>query len=169
MNLFSSVLMGMTILFGVSAQMLLLDIRIKDLKGTQRTFFLVGNLLVLVVNVLLSFVLPSDQHMKIYVLVVHVPFILIFCLTTNISPVKVLFALFTAVFMIYPGNVVLNVLSRTAQWLYPTGFLIAYIAVCALMLVIIHRFFNPNFIYLNKNYSGISFLKLFLLPLTYNI
>lgn len=169
MNLFSSFLMGMTILFGISAQMLLLDIRIKNLKGTRRMFFLVGNLLVLVVNMALSLVLPSDQHMKLYVLVIHVPIFLIFWVTTKTAAVKVVFALFTAVFMIYPANVVLTILSRTAKWLYPTGFIISYIAVCAVMLVIIYRFFKPNFNYLNKYYSGISFLKLCLLPLTYNI
>lgn len=169
MNLFSSFLIGITILFGISAQMLLLDIRIKGLKGTRRIFFVVGNLLVLAVNMALPLVLTPNQHMKIYVLVIHVPIFLIFWITTKTAAVKVVFALFTAVFMIYPANVVLTIISRTAKWLYPTGFLISYIAVCAVMLVIIYRFFKPNFNYLNKNYSGISFLKLCLLPLTYNI
>lgn len=169
MTFFSSFLIGITILFGISAQMLLLDIRIKDLKGTQRIFFVAGNLLVLAVNMALSLVLPSDQHMKIYVLVIHVPIFFIFWITTKAAAVKVVFALFTAVFMIYPANVVLTIISRTAKWLYPAGFIISYIAVCAVMLVIIYRFFKTNFNYLNKNYSGISFLKLCLLPLTYYI
>ncbi|MEL1136560.1 GHKL domain-containing protein [Desulfitobacterium sp. THU1] len=169
MNFFSSFLIGITILFGISAQMLLLDIRIKDLKKTQRIFFGVGNLLVLAVNMALSLILPPDQHMKIYVLVIHVPIFLIFWITTKTAAIKVVFALFTAVFMIYPANVVLTIISKTAKWLYPTGFYISYIAVCAVMLTIIYRFFKPNFNYLNKNFNGISFLKLCLLPLTYNI
>lgn len=169
MTVFSSFLICMSILFGITAQMLLLDIRIKDLKDTQRMFFVVGNLLVLAVNMAISLVLPPDQHMKIYVLVIHVPIFLIFWITTKTAAVKVVFALFTAVFMIYPANVVLTIISRTAKWLYPTGFYISYIAVCAVILVIIYRFFKTNFNYLIKNYSGPSFLKLCLLPLAYNI
>ncbi|MDD4402345.1 MAG: GHKL domain-containing protein [Desulfitobacteriaceae bacterium] len=169
MAAFSSFLIGMTILFGISAQMLLLDIRIKNLKGAQRIFFGVGNLLVLLVNMALSLVLPVDQYMKFYVLVVHVPIFFIFWLTTKITAVKVIFALFTAVFLIYPANVVLTIVSQTAKWLYPVGFYISYTAVCAVILLVIYSFFKTNFNYLIKNYSGLSFIKLCLLPLAYYI
>lgn len=167
--MFSSFLIGMTILFGITAQMLLLDIRIKNLKGTQLIFFGVGNLLVLAVNMALSMVLSVDQYMKIYVLVVHVPVFLIFWITAKTSAIKVIFSLFTAVFLIYPANVVLTIISQAAKWLYPTGFYIIYIAVCLFMLLVIHRFFKANFNYLIKNYSGLSFIKLCLLPLAYYI
>lgn len=169
MAVFSSFLICMTILFGIIAQMLLLDVRIKNLKGTQRMFFVVSNLLVLAANMSLSLVLPVNQHMKLYVLVIHVPIFLIFWITTKISAVKVVFALFTAVFMIYPANLVLTIVSRTMKWLYPVGFYITYIAICVLILLVIQLYFKTNFNYLNKNYSGLSFIKLCLLPLTYNI
>ena len=52
----------MTILFGIFVQMLLLDISIKNLKGTRRIFFVVGNLLVLAVNTAISLVLSTDQY-----------------------------------------------------------------------------------------------------------
>ena len=169
MTVFSSILIAFTILFGISAQMLLLDIHSKNLKGTQRIFFVVANLLVLAVNTALSLVLPTDQYMKLYILVVHVPIFFIFWITAKTAAIKVIFALFTAVFLIYPANMVLTVVSHTAKWLYPAGFLIVYIAMCALMLLVIDRFFKTNFNYLIKNYSGFSFIKLCLLPLAYYI
>ncbi len=167
MAIFSSFLLCLSILFGIRAQMLLLDVRIKNLKGIQLIFFVVGNLLVLAMNIVLSIVLPVDQHMKLYVLVVHVPIFLVFWITTKTATVKVIFALFTAVFMIYPANMVLTIISSTAKWLYPVGFLIIYIVVCSVMLLIINRFFRTNFNYLIKNYRRLSFIKLCLLPLVY--
>lgn len=169
MAVFQSFLADMTILFGISAQMLLLDIRFKDLKGRRGLFFVVGNLLVLIVNTVLSLALPADLYMKLYVLAVHVPIFFIFWITAKTSAIKVIFALFTAVFLIYPANLVLTVLSQTAKWLYPAGYLIAYIAACAVILLVIDRFFKTNFNYLIKNYSGPSFIKLCLLPLAYYI
>lgn len=166
---FSNFLIFMTILFGIIAQMLLLNIRIKNLKDNQRIFFVAGNLIVLAVNITLSMVLTVDQYMKIYVLVVHVPIFFVFLITVKTSPIKVMFALFTAVFLIYPANVVLTILSQTAEWLYPAGFYITYISMCAVMILIIHRFFKTNFNYLIKNYSGLSFIKLCLLPSAYYI
>lgn len=169
MAAFSSFLIGMTILFGICAQILLLDIRIKDIKGTRLIFFGVGNLLVLAVNLALSLLLPVDQYMKIYVLVVHIPVFLIFWIIAKTSAIRVIFALFTAVFLIYPANVVLTVISQTAKWLYPVGYYIVYTVACAGMLLVIHRFFKTNFNYLIKNYSGLSLIKLSLLPLAYYI
>ncbi len=166
---FSNLLVCATILFGIIAQMLLLDIHIKSLEGGRRIFFGVGNLLVLAVNIALSMVLPIDVYMKIYVLVVHIPIFFIFWITTGISAIKVIFALFTAVFLIYPANLMSTVILKTVKWLYPAGFYIAYIATCALILLIIYRFFKSNFNYIIKNYSGLNFIKLSLLPLTYYI
>ncbi|MBP7332692.1 MAG: GHKL domain-containing protein [Firmicutes bacterium] len=165
--IFPSFLIDTTILFGICAQMLLLDIRITNIKGTRRIFFGVGNLLVLAVNTALSLVLPTEQYMKLYVLVVHVPIFFIFWITAKTSAIKVIFALFTAVFLIYPANVVLTIVSQTAKWLYPAGFLISYIAACAVILLVIYRLLKTNFNYLIKNYSGPSFIKLCLLPLAY--
>ncbi len=169
MAVFSSFLICMTILFGICAQMLLLDVRIKNLKGTHRMFFVVGNLLVLAANMSLSLVLTVYQHMKLYVLLIHIPIFLIFWITTKTSAIKVIFALFTAVFLIYPASMVLTIISHTAKWLYPTGFYILGIVVCAIVLLIIYRFFKINFNYLIKNYNGLSFIKLCLLPLAYYI
>lgn len=169
MAAFPSLLIAMTILFGIIAQMLLLDIRIKNLKGSRRIFFGVGNLLVLAVNTVLSQVLPTDQYMKLYVLVIHVPIFFIFWITAQTSAIKVIFALFTAVFLIYPANLVLTIVSQTAKWLYPAGFLISYLAACAVILLVIYRFFKTNFNHLIKNYSESSFIKLCLLPLAYYI
>lgn len=169
MTVFSSFLICTTILFGICAQMILLDIRIKDLKGTRRIVFWVGNLLVLAVNLMLSLVFPVNQYMKIYILAVHMPIFFIFWITAKTSPVKVIFALFTAVFLIYPANMVLAIISQTVTQLHPAGLYITYIAVCAVMLLVIGLFFKTNFNYLIKNYSGLSFIKLCLLPLAYYI
>jgi two-component system sensor histidine kinase AgrC len=169
MAVFPSLLIDMTILFGISAQMLLLDIRIKNFKGSRRTFFVVGNLLVLAVNTVLSLILPTEQYMKLYVLVVHVPIFFIFWITAKTSAIKVIFAMLTAVFLIYPANLVLTIVSQTAKWLYPAGLYISYIAACAVILLVICRFFKTNFNYLTKNYSGHSLIKLCLLPLVYYI
>jgi len=169
MAFFSSFLVDITILFGICAQMLLLDIRIKNLEGTRCIFFVAGNLLVLAVNTALSLVLPTDQYMKLYILVIHLPIFFVFWITTKISAIKVIFALFTAVFLIYPANVVLTIVSHTAKWLHPAGFLISYIAACAVILLVIYRLFKNNFNYLIKNYSGPSLIKLCLLPLAYYI
>ncbi len=169
MSVFSGLLMCMTILFGISAQMLLLDVHLKNLRKAHRIFFVVGNLLVLVTNLSLSLVLPVDLHMKLYVLVIHMPIFLIFWITTERTPIKVIFSLFTSVFMIYPANVVLTIVSSTMKWLYPVGFYFVYIAVCLIMLLIINCYFKPYFHYLINNYSGLSFVKLCLLPLAYYI
>ncbi len=169
MTFFSGFLICITILFGVTAMMLLLDVRIQNLKGTQRIFFLAGNLLVLAVNIALSLVLPIEQHMKLYILVIHVPNFFIFWITTKIPAVKIFFALFTAVFLIFPANIVVTIVSRTMKWLNPTGLSILYIAICVIILLIIYRFFKTNFNYLNNNYSELSFIKLCLLPFTYNM
>jgi uncharacterized membrane protein len=67
-----------TILFGICAQMLLLDIRIKNLKNTRLLLFGIGNLLVLATNLILSLVLPVEHYMKIYILFVHIPIFLYF-------------------------------------------------------------------------------------------
>jgi len=71
--------------------------------------------------------------------------------------------------LIYPANVVLTIISQAAKWLYPAGFYISYIAACAVILLVIYRFFKRNFNYLIKNYSGTSLIKLCLLPLSYYI
>lgn len=169
MAVFSSFIIDITILFGIFAQMLLLDIRIKNLKGTQQVFFVVGNMLVLAMNTALSLVFPVEQYMKLYILVVHVPIFFIFWIIAKTSATKVIFAMFTAVFLIYPANVVQSIISQSAKWLYPIGFCIIGIAVCAIVLLIINRFFKANFNYLIRNYSGLSFIKLCLLPLAYYI
>ena len=169
MAVFSSFLIGMSILFGISAQMLLLDINIKHLKGTRRIFFLVGNLLVLAVNIAVSLVLPVAQYMKLYVLFVHVPIFFIFWITAKISAVKIIFALFTAVFLIYPANMVLTIVSQTAKWLHPAGLYFVCLAMFVFMLLVIYRFFKTNFNYLIINFSGFSLIKLCLLPLAHYI
>lgn len=169
MNAFTSFLICTTILFGMSAQMILLDIRIKSLKDTQRMFFAVGNLLVLAANISLSLVLTVEQYMKIYILVVHVPIFLIFWITTKASAIKVIFALLTAVFLIYPANLALTIVSSTMKRFYPGWLYIIYMAVCFFVLIIIFHLFKTNFNYLIKNYSGISFIKLCLLPSGYYI
>lgn len=167
MIVFSIFLISMTILFGISVQIILLDIRINNLESNQRIFFVVANLLVLAASMVLPILLTVTEYMKIYVLVVHVPIFLIFWITVKTSAIKVIFAIFTAVFSIYPANVVMTILSHTAWWLYPAGFYIIYIALCAVLLLLIYRFFKTNFNYLIKNYSGRSFIKLCLLPLAY--
>lgn len=169
MAVFSGLLICMTILFGIIAQMLLLDIRIKNLIGNRRIFFLAGNLLVLAANMSLSLVLPVDLHMRLYVQVIHIPIFLIFWITTRKAAIKVVFVLFTAVFMIYPANVVLTIVSNTMKWLYPLGFYFVYIVVCSIMLMVINYYFKPYFHYLIKNYNNFSFVKLCLLPLAYYI
>jgi len=166
---FPGFLIGATILFGIGAQILLLDIDIKNLKGARRRLFIIGNLLVLAVNMALSLVLPVEQYMKLYILLVHVPIFFIFWITTQTSAVKVLFALFTAVFLIYPANAVLTLASQVAKWLYPVGFYFLYLAVCALILLAINRFLKTNFNYLIKNYSSLSLIKLCLLPSAYYV
>jgi two-component system sensor histidine kinase AgrC len=158
-----------TILFGICAQMLLLDIRIKNLKNTRLLLFGIGNLLVLATNLILSLVLPLEQYMKIYILFVHVPIFFIFWFTAGIAAIKVIFALFTAVFFIYPANLLVTAISQIAKWLPPAGLYVAYLAVCAVLLLAINRFFKSNFNYLIKNYSGLSFIKLCFLPLGYYI
>jgi two-component system sensor histidine kinase AgrC len=60
-------------------------------------------------------------------------------------------------------------ISQISKWLPPAGLYVAYIAVCALLLLGISRFFKTNFNYLIKNYSGPNFLKLCFLPLGYYI
>ena len=115
MAVFSSLLIGMTILFGISTQMLLLDININYLKGTQGRLFLICNLLVLLLNMVIPLILPVDLYMKFYVLVVHLPIFFIFLFTTQTSAVKIMFALFTAVFLIYPANAVLTIISKVAN------------------------------------------------------
>lgn len=169
MAVFPSFLIGMSILFGISTQMLLLDINIKNLKGSRRIFFLLGNLLAFAVNIALALLLPVDRYMKLYVLTVHVPIFFIFWYATQTSAVKVIFALFTAVFLIYPANMVLTIISQIVQGLYPLGFYSIYVTVCGVVVLVIYRFFKPNFNYLIKNYSGPSFIKLCLLPLAYYV
>ena len=162
--------MGTTIIFGVVAMMLLLDIHIDDLKFPQRFIFIAGNLLTLLVNMILILFLPPGTQMKFYVLLVHIPLILIFYFTTNTPLIKLIFALFTTVFIIYPGNMILNIVNRTTNLVYPSfAYCLIYITVCAGILLVVYRFFKPNFNYLIKNYNGMSFLKLCLLPLAYNI
>lgn len=167
MAAFSSLLICTTILFGMSAQMLLLDIRFKNLKGDRFIFFVVGNVLVMVVNTALSLALPVEQYLKLYSLVVHVPIFLIFWITTGTSAIKVIFTLFTAVFLIYPANMAVTILSKTVKWLNPIGLYLIGIIMGVIVLLVIYHFFKTNFNYLINNYSGHSFIKLCLLPLAY--
>lgn len=169
MNAFQSLLICTSILFGMSAQMILLDIRIKSLKDRQNMLFAIGNFLVLAANILLSIFLTVEQHMRIYVFVVHVPIFLIFWIKTKASAIKVVFTMFTAVFLSYPANLVLTIISSTMKQPYPLWLYTIYIAVCSLVLLIVFRFYRTNFYYLIKNYSGIGFMKLCLLPTGYYI
>lgn len=169
MAVFRSLLLGMTILFGICAQMLLLDVSIKNLQLTRRRIFLVGNTLVLVANMALSLVLPVDQHMKFYVLFVHIPIYFVFLIATRTSPIKVIFALFTAVFLIYPANVLLTIVSQVVKDPHPLFLIILYTAVCTAVLLVIYRFFKTNFNYLIKYYSSLSLIKLCLLPSAYYV
>lgn len=159
----------MTILFGISTQMLLLDININYLKGTQGRLFLICNLLVLLLNMVIPLILPVDLYMKFYVLVVHLPIFFIFLFTTQTSAVKIMFALFTAVFLIYPANAVLTIISKVAKGLYPLGYYLSYVAVCLFILFIIYKHLKTDFNYLIKISNNLSLIKLCLLPLAYYI
>jgi hypothetical protein len=112
---------------------------------------------------------PLDLHMKLYIQVIHIPVFLIFWIATRISAIKIVFTLYTAVFMIYPANLVLTIILNTVKWLQPAGFYFIYITVCIIMLLVINYYFRPYFRYMIENYSNISFVKLSLLPLTYYI
>lgn len=164
-----SVFFVCSILFGVTSMMLLLDVRIRDLNGSQRIIFLVGNLIVFTVNITLSFVFEIEQCMKCYILLVHIPCFLIFRITTRIDPVKIVFALFTSVFLIFPINFILTGLSLTIKQLGTIELLLAGSILYAVMMFIINRFFKTDFNYLIKHYSRLSCIKLCLLPFTYNV
>lgn len=159
----------MSILFGILAMMFLLDVRLKNLEKKQLRIFITGNLLILALNAVLSGILGMDQHMKFYLAFVHLPHFLIFWVTTRIMPVKVLFAQFTAVFLIFPVNIVMVIVSRhMAQFGLPALY-VAGLSMYALMLLIIYRLLKADFNYLIRSYSRLNFFKLCLLPLTYNV
>lgn len=164
-----AVLICTTILFGIIAQMMLLNVNIKNLKDSGRLLFVFGNLLVLAANIYISCAVPIDLHMKLYIQVIHIPVFLIFWLITRISAIKIVFTLYTAVFMIYPANLVLTVLLHTEVQLHIAIYYSIYITVCIMMLLVINYFFRPYFRYLIENYNNSSFVKLSLLPLTYYI
>jgi len=136
---------------------------------SKMLFFISGNLLVLAANIYISMTVPIDLHLKLYIQVIHIPVFLIFWLTTRISAIKIVFALYTAVFMIYPANLTFTILSNTVKRLNPVGYCFIYITVCIIMLLVINYYFRPYFRYLVENYSNISFVKLSLLPLAYYI
>ena len=71
--LIQAVLICTTILFGIIAQMMLLNVNMKNLKGSERLFFVFGNLLVLAANIFLSLAIPVDLHLKLYIQVIHIP------------------------------------------------------------------------------------------------
>lgn len=159
----------MSILFGILAMMFLLDVRLKNLEEKRLRIFIAGNLLILAFNAVFSGILGIDQHMKFYLAFVHLPHFLIFWFTTRITPVKVLFAQFTAVFLIFPVNIVIFLVSRhLAQFGLPVLY-VAGLSMYALMLLIIYRVLKADFNYLIKSYSNLNFYKLCLLPLTYNV
>ena len=164
-----AVLICTTILFGIIAQMMLLNVNIKNLKASGRLFFVFGTLLVLAANIYISCNIPIEFHMKLYIQVIHIPVFLIFWLITRISAIKIVFTLYTAVFMIYPANLVLTVLLHTEAQLHIAIYYSIYITVCIMMLLLINYFFRPYFRYLIENYNNSSFVKLSLLPLTYYI
>jgi len=158
-----------TILFGIAAQILLLNVQMGNLKKSGRFIFIFGSLLVLAANIYISMTVPVDLHMKLYIQVIHIPVFLVFWISTGIPAIKIVFAMYTAVFMIYPANLVLTILSNTVKWLDPAGSFFVYITVCILMLLVINFYFRPYFLYMIENYSNISFVKLSLLPLAYYI
>lgn len=167
--LFQVLLICTTILFGIIAQMMLLNVDVKNLKRPGRLIFVIGSLLILAANICISMTVPLDLHMKLYIQVIHIPVFLIFWIATRISAIKIVFTLYTAVFMIYPANLVLTIILNTVKWLQPAGFYFIYITVCIIMLLVINYYFRPYFRYMIENYSNISFVKLSLLPLTYYI
>lgn len=162
---YTSVMICTTILFGIIAQMLLLDVNIKRLSVKRRSFFLIGNLLVLAENLMLSLAIPVELHMKLYIVFIHIPILLIFWVSTRISLVKIFFSLISAVFFIFPANVISTFVSGKIKGIQPVSLYLVYVSVCVLMLLTIYRFFRTYFSYLIKNYSGRSFFKLCLLPL----
>lgn len=164
-----AVLICTTILFGIIAQMMLLNIGIKKLQAPGRVIFIFGNMLVLAANIILSATIPVDLHLKLYIQVIHIPVFLVFWITTRISAIKIVFALYTAVFMIYPANLTLTVLANTVKQMHPAVYYFIYLTICILMLVVTNYFFRPYFRYMIENYSNISFVKLSLLPLVYYI
>ncbi len=68
-----AVLICTTILFGIIAQMMLLNIGIKKLQAPGRVIFIFGNMLVLAANIILSATIPVDLHLKLYIQVIHIP------------------------------------------------------------------------------------------------
>lgn len=167
--LFQVLLICTTILFGIIAQMMLLNVDVKNLKGPGRLIFVIGSLLILAANIYISMTVPVNLHMKLYIQVIHIPVFLIFWIATRISAIKIVSALYTAVFMIYPANLALTIISNTIEWLHPAGFYFIYITVCIIMLLVNNYYFRPYFRYMIENYSNVSFVKLSLLPLTYYI
>jgi len=164
-----AVLLCTTILFGIIAQMILLNVNMKTLKGPGRLIFVIGNLLVLAANIFLTATIPVDLHLKLYIQVIHIPVFLVFWFAARISAIKIVFALYTAVFMIYPANLALTIISNTVNRMHPAGYYLIYITVCIIMLVVTNYYFRPYFQYMIENYSNISFVKLSLLPLAYYI
>lgn len=159
----------MSILFGIITMMFFLDVRLKELERNKQIVFFLGNLLIFFVNAVLIIILGTEQHMKLYTLLIHLPHFLIFWATTQITPIKVLFTQFTAVFLIFPANIVLYLVQLNMIELGQLTPHIAGLAVYTLILYVIHRFLKADFNYLIKNYSSLDFFKLCLLPLTYNL
>ncbi|MDD3164931.1 MAG: GHKL domain-containing protein [Oscillospiraceae bacterium] len=154
--------------FGVLAMMMLLDVRPWQMEKTKRITFYLGLLLILALNAVAVALLGIKLHVRCYMLFVHLPLAVLFWMVTKISLIKILFTLFTAVFLIFPVNLVSTLAWRLLSPKLSFLAVICYILSALLLLFLTHRFLERDFHYLVKQYNTRSFAKLFALPLVYN-
>lgn len=169
MQMIPSLLICMSILFGIVAMAILMDIPIKQLKGFEKLVFWLGFSILLIFNFIISSFISMEHQTKHYMLLVHLPVFLIFRFVTKLSWVKILFSLYTAVFLIFPSNLVTLGISlldvpNKALILFLSG-----ISMSILSIFVIIRFLKTDFNYLIYNYGNRSILKLCLLPFLYNV
>lgn len=169
MTLFPGILFCITILFGTTAMILLLDIPINRLKVPEKLVLLLGIFIVCAINFTLSFYMPMEQQSVYYILLVHLPSFLIFWYVTKISAVKILFSLFTAVFLIFPATVLMMAISRLTLEYRGIFILLSGIGMYIAIILATRRFIKPEFNYLIKNYSNANILKMCALPFIYYI
>ncbi|MEG1862556.1 MAG: ATP-binding protein [Oscillospiraceae bacterium] len=148
--------------------MLFLNLRPSALPKAKRLTFILGVASVLIGNFAAVFLL-REKYTAYYMLLVHLPLVLIFWYVTNIHPMKIIFTLFTAVFLIYPANLFATISMRLTERRFGYIFLGLYFVTLIVSLLLIDRFLKKDFQYLIGYYSDHHFFRLFFLPFTYNI
>jgi two-component system sensor histidine kinase AgrC len=155
------------LIFAIIGMTMLLNLNPLRLPRGRRFAFFAAMVFVIAASIVLM-LQHSGRFAALYPLLVHLPLVVIFCVVSQRGLAKVLFVLLTTVFLSYPPALADELLMKWASPGPVTELLTAALS-CALVLLFLKRFLQPDFAYVMETVSSGETARFCLVPIGYNI